>query len=220
MRILLIEDDNMIGEAMQRALKKEAYAVDWVRDGQTAIDSLSIQDYGFILLDLGLPGKDGLSVLKHMRKNAVLTPVIIVTARDAVDERISGLDYGADDYIIKPFAMSELLARIRAVVRRKNGQAQSVLSNGKISLDTGTRTASFEDASALLSAKEYSLLHILLLNQGKILARTALEDHLYGWNEEVESNAVEYLIHAIRKKLGKESIQNVRGAGWMVSKEN
>ena len=220
MRILLIEDDDMIGEAMQRALKKEAYAVDWVRDGQMAIDSLAIQEYGFIMLDLGLPKKDGLSVLKHIRQNAVLTPVIIVTARDAVDARISGLDYGADDYIIKPFAMSELLARIRAVIRRKSGQAQSVLSNGKISLDTGTRTASFGDVSTLLSAKEYSLLHILLLNQGKILARAALEDHLYGWNEEVESNAVEYLIHAIRKKLGKESILNVRGAGWMVSKEN
>ena len=220
MRILLVEDDHMIGEAMQRALKKEAYAVDWVQDGQMAIDSLSIQDYGFILLDLGLPKKDGLSVLRHVRENAFSTPVIIVTARDAVDERISGLDYGADDYIIKPFAMSELLARIRAVVRRKSGHAQSVLSNGKIALDTRTRTASFEDATAVLSAKEYSLLHILLLNQGKIFPRPALEDHLYGWNEEVESNAVEYLIHAIRKKLGKESILNIRGVGWMVSKEN
>lgn len=218
MRILLIEDDRMIGEEMLRALKKESYAVDWVRDGQTAIDSLATQNYGVVLLDLGLPKKDGMVVLKHLREQDSAISVIIVTARDGVDERITGLDQGADDYVVKPFVMSELSARIRAVMRRQSGHAQPVLSNGILSLAPGTRLATCEHAAEVLSAKEYALLRALLLHPGTILSRSELEDHLYGWNEEVESNAVEFLIHSIRKKLGKESIINIRGAGWMVSK--
>ena len=220
MRVLLVEDDPMIGEEMQRALKKESYAVDWVKDGAAALSSLALQDYGFVLLDLGLPKKDGLLVLKELREKNPVLPVIIVSARDALDERILGLDQGADDYVLKPFAMSELLARLRATLRRKSGSAQPILSNGILSLDPQTHLVRCGEIVETLPAKEYALLHALLLQPGCLLSRARLEDQLYGWNEEVESNAVEYLIHSLRKKLGKKSIINVRGAGWMVSKEN
>lgn len=219
MRILLVEDDQMIGDEMQRALKREAYAVDWVRDGQTALESLTTQAYGLLLLDLGLPQCDGRKVLGRLREHGEGLPVIIVTARDGVEDRIDGLDLGADDYVIKPFAMSELLARIRAVCRRKGGQGQPLLSNGVITLDPRTRVASCGEQSETLSAREYALLHALLSQPGTILSRQELEDQLYGWNEEVESNAVEFLIHALRKKLGKNAIMNVRGAGWLVAKD-
>ena len=220
MRVLLVEDDPMIGEEMQRALKKESYAVDWVKDGAAALSSLALQDYGFVLLDLGLPKKDGLLVLKELREKNPVLPVIIVSARDTLDERILGLDQGADDYVLKPFAMSELLARLRATLRRKSGSAQPILSNGILSLDPQTHLVRCGEIVETLPAKEYALLHALLLQPGCLLSRARLEDQLYGWNEEVESNAVEYLIHSLRKKLGKKSIINVRGAGWMVSKEN
>ena len=220
MRVLLVEDDPMIGEEMQRALKKESYAVDWVKDGAAALSSLALQDYGFVLLDLGLPKKDGLLVLKELREKNPVLPVIIVSARDALDERILGLDQGADDYVLKPFAMSELLARLRATLRRKSGSAQPILSNGILSLDPQTHLVRCGEIVETLPAKEYALLHALLLQPGCLLSRARLEDQLYGWNEEVESNAVEYLIHSLRKKLGKKSIINVRGAGWMVSKES
>ncbi len=220
MRVLLVEDDPMIGEEMQRALKKESYAVDWVKDGAAALSSLALQDYGFVLLDLGLPKKDGLLVLKELREKNPVLPVIIVSARDTLDERILGLDQGADDYVLKPFAMSELLARLRATLRRKSGSAQPILSNGILSLDPQTHLVRCGEIVETLPAKEYALLHALLLQPGCLLSRARLEDQLYGWNEEVESNAVEYLIHSLRKKLGKKSIINVRGAGWMVSKES
>ena len=220
MRVLLVEDDPMIGEEMQRALKKESYAVDWVKDGAAALYSLALQDYGFVLLDLGLPKKDGLLVLKELREKNPVLPVIIVSARDTLDERILGLDQGADDYVLKPFAMSELLARLRATLRRKSGSAQPILSNGILSLDPQTHLVRCGEIVETLPAKEYALLHALLLQPGCLLSRARLEDQLYGWNEEVESNAVEYLIHSLRKKLGKKSIINVRGAGWMVSKES
>ena len=220
MRILLVEDDPMIGEEMQRALKKESYAVDWVKDGAAALSSLALQDYGFVLLDLGLPKKDGLLVLKELREKNPVLPVIIVSARDTLDERILGLDQGADDYVLKPFAMSELLARLRATLRRKSGSAQPILSNGILSLDPQTHLVRCGEIVETLPAKEYALLHALLLQPGCLLSRARLEDQLYGWNEEVESNAVEYLIHSLRKKLGKASIINVRGAGWMVSRES
>ena len=220
MRVLLVEDDPMIGEEMQRALKKESYAVDWVKDGAAALSSLALQDYGFVLLDLGLPKKDGLLVLKELREKNPVLPVIIVSARDTLDERILGLDQGADDYVLKPFAMSELLARLRATLRRKSGSAQPILSNGILSLDPQTHLVRCGEIVETLPAKEYALLHALLLQPGCLLSRARLEDQLYGWNEEVESNAVEYLIHSLRKKLGKASIINVRGAGWMVSRES
>ncbi len=218
MRVLLVEDDSMIGEAISLALRDAAYAVDWVKDGATASATLAHGEHQAVLLDLGLPKRDGLEVLRRLRQTGNVVPVIVVTARDGVDDRVKGLDYGADDYLVKPFDVSELLARLRAVVRRQGGQAAPVLSNGKLSLDPATRQARCGDVSELLSAREFALLHALLLRPGAILSREELEERIYGWNEEVESNAVNFLIHGVRKKFGAGVIRNVRGAGWMVDK--
>jgi two-component system OmpR family response regulator len=219
MRVLLVEDDPMIGVAIQAALRDASYAADWVKDGQTALGTLSSQHYDLVLLDLGLPGKDGLDVLTAIRSNDNPVPLLIITARDGLDERIRGLDGGADDYVLKPFEMTELFARIRAVLRRKGGAASPILSNGIVSLDPATREASaHSDEAVQLSNREFALLQALMVRPGAILSRSELEDRIYGWGEEVESNAVEYLIHTLRKKLGGDVIKNVRGAGWMVSK--
>lgn len=217
MRILLVEDDTMIGEALCVALRDAAYAVDWVQDGETALRVLSKSEHQAVLLDLGLPGKDGIDVLKKLRGNNDNTPVIIITARDALDDRVKGLDLGADDYLIKPFDFDELLARLRAALRRQGGKAAPLLSNGTISLDPATHEAFKGELTCLLSAREFSLLQALMLRPGMILTRKQLEESIYGWNEEVESNAVDFLIHGIRKKLGVDAIKNVRGAGWMVA---
>lgn len=218
MRILLVEDDPMIGNALCVALRDAAYAVDWVQDGETALRALGNQEHQAVLLDLGLPRRDGIEVLKKLRANASVLPVIIITARDELEERVKGLDLGADDYLVKPFDIGELLARLRAALRRQGGQAAPVLSNGIISLDPATREASKGKVVCLLSAREFSLLQALLLRPGTILNRAQLEESIYGWNEEVESNAVDFLIHGIRKKLGADAIRNVRGAGWMVAR--
>ena len=218
MRALLIEDDRMIGTAVRQALIDAAYAADWVTDGATALAALKDQRYDIVLLDLGLPAQDGLQVLEKIRQKGIDVPVIIVTARDAVDSRVAGLDHGADDYLVKPFEIGELLARMRAVIRRKAGNADAVLGNGTLTLDPATRAAACNGTTVVLSAREFALLQALLLRPGTILSRAELEDRIYGWNEEVESNAVEFLIHAIRKKLGATTIKNVRGLGWMVSK--
>jgi two-component system OmpR family response regulator len=219
MRVLLVEDDPMIGEAIQGALKDASYAADWVKNGQTALTTLGCQHYDLVLLDLGLPGKDGLDVLASIRAKDNPVPLLIITARDGLDDRLRGLDGGADDYVLKPFQMAELLARMRAVLRRKGGTAAPVLSNGVVSLDPATKEASVNGGSSVqLSNREFSLLHALLVRPGTILSRSELEDRIYGWGEEVESNAVEFLIHALRRKLGSEVIKNVRGVGWMVSK--
>lgn len=219
MRVLLVEDDTMIGEAIQGALKDASYAADWVKNGQTALTTLACQHYDLVLLDLGLPGKDGLEVLTSIRAKDNPVPLLIITARDGLDDRLRGLDGGADDYVLKPFEMAELLARMRAVLRRKGGSATSLLSNGVVSLDPATREAAVKGhITVQLSNREFALLHALLARPGAILSRSDLEDRIYGWGEEVESNAVEFLIHALRRKLGSEVIKNVRGAGWMVSK--
>lgn len=219
MRVLLVEDDPMIGEAIQGALKDASYATDWVKDGQAALTTLACQHYDLVLLDLGLPGKDGLEVLASIRTRDNPIPLLIITARDGLDDRLRGLDGGADDYVSKPFQMAELLARMRAVLRRKGGSAAPVLSNGRVSLDPVTKAAGIPgDASVQLSNREFALLQALLVRPGAILSRSELEDRIYGWGEEVESNAVEFLIHALRRKLGSEVIKNVRGVGWMVSK--
>ncbi len=218
MRVLLVEDDAMIGEAVAQALKDASYAVDWVRDGATALASICTQDYGVVLLDLGLPKKDGVEVLRTVRARENAVPVLIITARDALQDRIAGLDSGADDYVLKPFEMSELLARMRAVIRRKGGASGPVLSNGSLTLDPATHEVLLEGVAKRLSGKEFSLLQALLLRPGAILSRSELEDRLYGWGEEVESNAIEFLIHSLRKKVGSSTIKNVRGVGWMVSK--
>jgi two-component system OmpR family response regulator len=218
MRILLVEDDRMIGEAVSVALRDAAYAVDWVQDGDTALRVLDNQEHQAVLLDLGLPKRDGLEVLRKLRAGGSRLPVIVVTARDAVEDRIKGLDFGADDYLVKPFDIDELLARLRAIIRRQGGQAAPVLSNGIISLDPATREARCGEVAGLLSAREFALLQALLLHPGAILSRAELEERIYGWNEEVESNAVDFLIHGIRKKFGADVIKNVRGAGWMVAR--
>lgn len=221
MRVLLTEDDPMIGEAIQAALKDASYAVDWVRNGKTALDTLACQHYDLLLLDLGLPGKDGFEVLDAIRRQDNPLPLLIITARDGLEHRLRGLDGGADDYILKPFEMAELLARARAVLRRKGGSATPVLSNGALTLDPATRLASnLEQPAQQLSNREFALLQALMLRPGAILSRSELEERIYGWGEEVESNAVEFLIHALRKKLGSAAIKNVRGVGWMVSKES
>ena len=220
MRILLVEDDQMIGQAISVALKDAAYAIDWVTDGAAATRVLELGEHQAVLLDLGLPKRDGLEVLRRLRQSGSTLPVIIITARDGVNDRIKGLDLGADDYLIKPFDLDELLARLRAVIRRQGGQAAPVLSNGKVSLDPATREARCDDKVEILSAREFALLHALLLRPGAILARAELEERIYGWNEEVESNAVDFLIHGVRRKLGPEAIKNVRGAGWMVAKSS
>lgn len=218
MRILLVEDDPMIGAAVLTALKDAAYAVDWVRDGPSASHALAVDAHEGVLLDLGLPGRDGLEVLRRLRNAGNTLPVIVITARDGIEDRIRGLDLGADDYLVKPFDIQELLARMRAVIRRQGGQAAPVLSNGKLSLDPGTRMARTDGVEVQLSAREFALLQALLLRPGTILARSELEERIYGWNEEVESNAVDFLIHGVRRKLGAAAIKNVRGAGWMVDK--
>ena len=219
MRVLLVEDDPMIGEAIQEALKDASYATDWVKNGQTALNTIACQNYDIILLDLGLPGKDGLEVLNVVRAKDNPVPLLIITARDGLDDRIRGLDGGADDYVLKPFEMTELLARMRAVLRRKGGIASPYFTNGLVSLDPATREATVNAGGPIqLSSREFALLQALLVRPGAILSRSDLEDRIYGWGEEVESNAVDFLIHALRKKLGSEVIKNVRGVGWMVSK--
>ena len=218
MRVLLVEDDRMIGEAVERALREAAYAADWVRDGALAMTAMDTHVYDLVLLDLGLPRRDGHEVLAHMRSKYGAVSVLVVTARDGLDERLRGLDGGADDYVIKPFEMAELLARMRAVIRRKSGASHPVMTNGVLSLDPATREVTFGDVSSTLTAREFSLMQALMIRPGAILSRRELEDRIYGWNEEVESNAVEFLIHALRKKLGSTAIKNVRGVGWMVSK--
>lgn len=220
MRILLVEDDLMVGEAISLALKDAAYAVDWLRDGQIALTTLDSQNYDLVLLDLGLPKKDGFEVLRVIRARDNPVPIVIITARDAVEDRIRGLDGGADDYVLKPFVMAELLARMRAVIRRKAGVASPVLTNGTLQLDPTTREATVNDITVRLSGREFALLQALLLRPGAILSRAELEDRIYGWNEEVESNVVEFMIHSLRKKLGNDSIKNVRGLGWMVAKSH
>lgn len=221
MRVLLVEDDPMIGEAVQAALKDASYAVDWIKDGLSALSTLASQHYDLVLLDLGLPGKDGLEVLSRIRAQANAVPLLIITARDGLEDRLRGLDGGADDYVLKPFEMTELLARMRAVLRRKGGSAVPLLSNGVLSLDPATRQAIVlgSAAGAQLSNREFALLQALLVRPGAILSRSELEDRIYGWGEEVESNAVEFIIHALRRKLGSAVIKNIRGVGWMVTKD-
>lgn len=218
MKIILVEDDQLIGCAIQQALKDEAYAIDWVVDANSALSTIKAQEYGLVLLDIGLPDKSGFEVLRLLRLHKNSIPVIIITARDSVDERIKGLDLGADDYLVKPFAIKELLARMRAVIRRHEGVGSPLLGNEILSLDPSTREAFYENKPISLTAREYALLHALLIRPGRILSRTELEDKIYGWNEEVESNAVEFLIYSLRKKLSKKIIKNVRGLGWMIAR--
>ncbi|MEB4591611.1 response regulator transcription factor [Candidatus Thiothrix sp. Deng01] len=217
MRLLLVEDDPMIGESLEESLHNENYAVDWVRDGHSAELALEHDLYDLVLLDLGLPGKQGLEVLTAYRKRKGPAAVLILTARDAPSDRVKGLDSGADDYLIKPFDLDELLARIRALLRRKSGRIQTELSSAGLVLNPATHEAVFRGQPLHLSAREFGLLQVLLETPGEVVSRARLEEKLYGWNEEIESNTVEVYIHMLRKKLGTDFIKNVRGVGYKVA---
>ena len=208
----------MIGEAVRLALRDEAYAVDWVKNADAAWLALRTGEYQALLLDLALPGGDGLAVLQRLRREGRKVPVIIISAREALADRVKGLDLGADDYLAKPFDVPELLARLRAVIRRQGGQAGEVLTNGRIALDPATRVARSSEAEHTLSTREFALLRALLLRPGAILSRAELESRIYTDGEEVESNAVDFLIHGLRRKFGATVIKNVRGAGWLVER--
>jgi two-component system, OmpR family, response regulator QseB len=215
-RILLVEDDAMLGEAVHRGLRQLGHAVDWVRDGRKADVALAGEPYDVVLLDLGLPGKGGLDVLRDLRGRGRRVPVVVITAQDAVTQRVAGLDAGADDYLVKPFDLDELAARVRAVQRRSGGRADPVLENGPLALNPATHEVTLAGAPVQLSPREFALLHALLEHPGRPVSRTRLEERLYGWEEEVASNAVEVHVHALRRKLGVEWIKTLRGVGYVV----
>ncbi len=217
MRILLAEDDPMIGDGVRRGLIQEGFAVDWVRDGRTAEAALAEQVHDLLLLDLGLPRKEGLDVLAAMRRRGDLRPVLVMTARDAVADRVAGLDAGADDYLVKPFELTELAARMRALLRRNAGRAAPSVVVGTLALDPATRAVTLAGHPLELSAREYTLLDALTARPGAILSRAQLEEKLYGWKDSVDSNAVEVHLSSLRKKLGAGWIRNVRGLGWMIN---
>ena len=214
MRILLAEDDTMLGDGLRAGLRQQGFQVDWVRDGMAAEREISTGDYQAAVLDLGLPLKDGMDVLQAIRGKKIATPVLVLTARDAVPDRIKGLDLGADDYVLKPVDLYELGARLRSLVRRAHGQIQELLTCGAVQMNPATREVTFEDEPVTLSTREYDLLHALMLAVGRIMSREQLEQQLYSWGHEVESNAIEVHIHHLRKKLTPELIQTVRGIGY------
>ncbi len=218
MRLLLVEDDPLLGDGLRVGLRQAGYAVDWVEDGQTAKFSLQSENYDLAVLDLGLPKIPGLEVLKWLRARAMMLPVLVLTARDTIPDRVTGLDAGADDYLIKPFDLDELIARLRALSRRGSGLAPPLLTHREISLDPAAHQVFKNETLVELSAREFSLLHQLLLNIGRVQTRDQLESRLYGWGEEVESNSIEVHIHHLRKKLGNTLIRTLRGIGYVIDK--
>jgi two-component system OmpR family response regulator/two-component system response regulator QseB len=219
MRILLIEDDEMIGAALSGAMHEGGYSVDWVRDAGSGREAAATPVYTAILLDLGLPGGSGLELLRGLRSRGDRTPVLIITARDGVEDRIAGLDGGADDYLVKPFEFRELEARLRAVIRRRDGHAQSVIGTQNLKLDLLARELICDGARSPLSAREFALLHALLERPGNILSREQLEERMYGWRDNISSNVVEVIIHGLRRRFGNGVIRNVRGLGWRVPRD-
>ncbi|MDH5301587.1 MAG: response regulator transcription factor [Gammaproteobacteria bacterium] len=218
MRLLIVEDDQLLGDGIQVGLTQEGYAVDWVEDGEAAETAMKTNEYELVVLDLGLPKKAGLDVLKGMRARDIDTPVIVLTAQDTVEDRILGLDSGADDYITKPFDLDELGARIRALLRRRGGRTSPVIQHNSITLDPASHTVTKEGKSVDISPREFTILLLLLENMGKVMSRSRLEEGLYAWNDEVESNTVEVHIHHLRKKLGAELIRTIRGVGYIIDK--
>ena len=216
MRFLLVEDDPMIGDTLRAALRMEGHAVDWVRDAAAAQSTLASERFDLLLLDLGLPQGSGLDVLRAARARGDSTPVIVLTARDGPGDRVAGLDAGADDYLVKPFDLDELSARIRAVLRRQAGRAEPLLSHAGVTLDPATRQVTQDGQPVLLSAREYAVLELLMQRPGAVLSRAQIEDRLYGWGEEIESNAVSVYVHQLRKKLGPEFIRSMRGVGYFL----
>jgi DNA-binding response OmpR family regulator len=219
MRLLLIEDDRLIGEGLVTALRQDGHSVDWLRDGQSASDALRAAQFDLVLLDLGLPRRDGLSLLRELRGRRDATPVIVISARDEVQSRIAGLDAGADDYIVKPFDLGELAARIRSIQRRRAGRGEPQLECRGIRLDPATHEVWLRDQPVSLSAREYAVLEALLLRPGVALSRAQLEDRIYGWGEEIASNAVEVHVHALRRKLGADAVRTLRGVGYLIPKD-
>lgn len=219
MRLLLVEDDSMIGESVRKALRQDGFIVDWVQDGQAAEVAAGSEAYDLLLLDLGLPKKSGLDVLKALRQSGNRIPILILTARDAVADRVKGLDAGADDYLVKPFDVEELEARIRALCRRQSGRVESIIKLGDVTLNSASHEVHLKGEPVALSGREFALLAAFLDRPGTVLSLAQLEEKMYGWGDEVGSNAVEVYIHALRKKLGADFIKNVRGVGYMVSKQ-
>jgi DNA-binding response OmpR family regulator len=219
MRLLLVEDDAMIGAGLQQGLQREGYAVDWMNSGQSALSALQLAPYGLMLLDLGLPDKEGMDLLRSVRQHDPNLPLIIVTARDALSDRLAGLDGGADDYLVKPFAVEELVARIRAVSRRQAAPALTELKVGPLRMEVSHHLLWLRERPLRVSVKDFALLEVLMRHPGVVLSREQIEEQLYGWDHEVGSNAVEVRIHHLRKKLGADVIQNVRGVGYRIREE-
>jgi len=216
MRILLVEDDAMIGEAVQQGLRALAFTLDWARDGETALIAAREPNYDLMVLDLGLPGRDGLEILRALRRSGNALPVLILTARSGVSDRVVGLDAGADDYLVKPFDLEELAARARALIRRRSGRAQPLIEHLGLTLDPATHRVTRGAEEVNLSGREYAILVALLDRPGAILSRAQLEERLYGWGDEIDSNAIEVHVHALRRKLGADFIHTVRGLGYRV----
>lgn len=219
MRVLLVEDDELLGDGVRAGLEQFEYTVDWVKDGQSALHAILTESFDTVVLDLGLPKRTGLEVLRSMRAKNIATPVVILTARDSIEDRVKGLDAGADDYLAKPFDLEELCARIRALQRRSTSRAEPILSYGEITLDPAAHVVTFKNEVLAISRREFALLQKLLENAGKVLSREQLTQTLYGWGDDVDSNALEVHIHNLRKKFGADLIRTIRGIGYMVEKE-
>ena len=216
MRVLLVEDDRLLGDGLAAGLAQAGFAVDWVRDGEAAVAALTTADFAAVVLDLGLPRRDGISVLQWLRGRHDATPVLILTARDCLEDRVRGLDQGADDYVLKPFDLDEVAARLRALVRRAHGRPEPVMAVREIELDPAARTVKRAGTAIELTPREFDLLHLLLANSGRVLTRRSLEDQLYTWEDSVDSNALEVHVHHLRRKLGNDLIRTVRGVGYTV----
>jgi DNA-binding response OmpR family regulator len=216
MRLLLVEDDELLGDGIQAGLTQDGYTVDWVVDGHSALDVLRREEFALVVLDINLPYRSGLDVLRCLRKEGGTVPILILTARDTLEDRVEGLDAGADDYLVKPFDLPELLARLRALRRRRAGRPSNTIVHGELVVDPATHGVSLSGKPVLLSRREFALLTALLENRGRVLSKERLEDSLYGWEGEVESNALEVHVHHLRRKLGNELIRTVRGVGYTI----
>ncbi len=218
MKLLLVEDDALLGDGVRAGLKQAGFAVDWVQDGLAAKVALDSEEYDLLVLDLGLPKLSGMDLLKSVRAKRASLPVLILTARDTVADRVAGLNAGADDYLVKPFDLDELIARLNALLRRSAGQVELTLQRGAIELTPASHQVRLAGTDVSMSAREFSLLHTLLLHTGRVHSREQLEQTLYGWGEEVESNAIEVHVHHLRKKLGSDLIRTLRGVGYVIDK--
>lgn len=218
MKILLVEDDKLLGDGIAVGIAQSGLVVNWVLDGQQADTALATGNYDAAVLDLGLPRLSGMELLKRVRARGQILPILILTARDAVEDRVAGLDAGADDYLVKPFDLTELQARLRALLRRSKGYAESIINHGKLRVDPASHSVFLSDGPVDLSAREFAILHTLLINAGRVMSKAQIEEHLYGWGEEVESNTIEVFVHHLRRKLYPQLIRTIRGVGYMIEK--